>query len=222
MYPQHFSVDPATPLREGPDLERRLSFMPRHHTAKGMFFPPITRHLSAAEYEALRSTLVAPPRLGRYLPFGDYPLVDLCRIDVAVARKLFPNDSLSQGLRRLAFHDIEIFGATRIGRVMLAMVSDAAGALLLLPDVVAQLQSGGRVRAERRDNAIALSVREMSYWLEGGIFGTLEGIVAHFNSTSQISVERLSEGDAEVEVRLRPLQQGLPTEPPSPPSPRAG
>ncbi|HEU4409977.1 MAG TPA: DUF2378 family protein [Polyangiaceae bacterium] len=214
MYPQRFSVDPATPLREGFDFERRLALMPRHHTAKGMFFPPITRHLSAAECDALRPTLVAPPRSDRYLPFGDYPLVDLCRIDVAVARKLFPEGSLSQALRRLAYRDIEVFGATRIGRVMLAMVSDAAGALLLLPEVVAQVQSGGSMSAERRDGAIVLEVREMAYWLDGGVIGTLEGVVAYFGGASQIAVERRSDGDAEIEVRVRPLRNGLSSEPP--------
>ncbi len=202
MYPRRFMLDPSTHLHEGFDFERRLALLPRHHTAKGMFFPAVARHLAPGEYDALRPSLRAPPRGDKYLPFGDYPLVDLCRLDVAVARKLFPNEALGEGLRRLARSDIDVFGATRIGRVMLALVHDAASALLLLPTVVARVQCGGAVRAERRGNAVGLSVHEMPYWLEGGVFGTLEGIVAHFGGAARITVDRRSEGDAEVEIEL--------------------
>ncbi|HEU4411071.1 MAG TPA: DUF2378 family protein [Polyangiaceae bacterium] len=200
-YPRRFSVDLATVLTADFDAARQIALMPRHYTTKGMFFPGLLRHLPPGEWHALRGTLLAPPRFDKYLPFADYPIVDLVRVNTAAAARAYPGVALSEGLRRVCREDMTIFSATNPGRVLLALVGDTANALLKAPQVIESLLKGGSVAAERRADAVTFCVRGFPLWAEGPLLGTLEGVVVHFGDRPRLEVELISEFDADIAVR---------------------
>ncbi len=161
------------------DTSTALSVFPREHTLKGMFFSRFVKELGA-EWPRIERRLIAPPRLGTYLPFADYPLVDHADIALVVARKRAPGLPHREALRRLARQDIGTFLDSTIGRVTAAVVSSPRAALLALPDAYKRVVTGPTLRASAlADDRIRLSfVSAFGLW-EYQI-GQIEGIVRHY------------------------------------------
>ncbi len=167
------------------DYEAVLSRMPRTHLLKGMFF---SRHLEAVrgQWETLKGSLVAPPRLGRYIPFADYPLLDYVRVTQAAAASRHPDVGAREAARRLARDDITAFGESTIGGVMLSLVRDPGGILMKFPDAYARVLTGSTVRTTRTaSGGVRLEWRE-HYGVSEYTLGQLEGAVMHYGKSPHV------------------------------------
>ena len=85
----NFRLTPHVPLRKDVDLEWAVSRTGDNYRVKGMFLNPLVKQLGPA-WEALSKELDPPPRMGRYLPFKDYPQRDMTRLMYHLGRREFP------------------------------------------------------------------------------------------------------------------------------------
>lgn len=129
MFPARLVVDPDSVL--GPSerpLEERLAQTPPDHVLKGLFFTDVLAELGPDAVQRLLPTLDAPPRLGRYLPFSDYPQRDHARLVLALVRRsgTFPREAI----RRLHQRNARRFAESGAGRVLMHLAVDARRVLL--------------------------------------------------------------------------------------------
>lgn len=190
----------STPLDSAPDPEARFQRFPSSYTIKGMFFSrPI--EILGADYNALLPQLKRPQSGGRYLAFRDYPQEDYSRISHAAATRRWPHVSVAEAMRQLARDDIRIFGASRLGRVVLAMTGDVTSSLLKLPEMYGMSLKGGEVTAETVQEGVKLEFRDFLGWVDCYPVGTVEGLVLHYGQEPEVEIECSGEGDATYLVR---------------------
>ncbi|MBI5515921.1 MAG: DUF2378 family protein [Deltaproteobacteria bacterium] len=183
------ALDPDVPLEGGFDPEARFARFPRSFTLKGLFFAERVAQLGP-RWETEVPGLLSPPRLGRYLPFGDYPQVDYSRLTYAACTKLHPELSLREAARRVARADLATFARSTLGRVMLSMVGDLGDVLLAFPAMHRRVLHGGSVSAERLGpSRVRLQYREFYGWLDCYAVGTAEGIVLHQGHRPRITLD---------------------------------
>jgi uncharacterized protein (TIGR02265 family) len=186
MGPETYTVD--DPLPGGIDVEAVARQMPRSFLAKGMFFARIAAQLKE-EFAALEPGLDAAPRLGRYLPFSDYPLSDYVRVSAAAAQKTYPKLPLREALRRLGRDDFGVFAGSTFGKVLLAAVGDARSVLLRTPIIYEKMAPGDwKVVAEELDaDTVRLTFGPMYGGWEYQL-GQLEGVVLSYGGSPRTTV----------------------------------
>jgi uncharacterized protein (TIGR02265 family) len=137
-----FSIDgtPSTPLHDDVDLAVVVSRLGADYTRKGFFFHRHIKTLGEA-FEAVRPTLEAPPRLGVFLPFTDYPTRDYMRVFHHAARTRFPNVAASQAYRVLAREEIASYLELAVGRVSFGMFGDPMMLFLAWSEFAQRLSS---------------------------------------------------------------------------------
>lgn len=192
------------PLVGDVDAEERFARFPDSFRMKGMFFSRMIALGGHATFLEIQPRLRDKPRLGRYLPFSDYPQVDFSRLAHHVAVTRYPNVDVVEAMRRLAREDVRTFAASAVGSVMLALVGgDPRTALLKLPDMYAASLKGGEVTARLlADGAVELSYRSFYGWLDCYPIGHIEGLAAHCGRGCEIEAEAASELDAVLRVHL--------------------
>ncbi|HEU4404151.1 MAG TPA: DUF2378 family protein [Polyangiaceae bacterium] len=198
---RHMQVRFGQPLEIVVDPAERVAAVPKHHLVKGMFLAELVRHLGP-KWPSVAATLVAPPRLGRYLPFGDYPRVDHIRLLYAVALARYPHATPAQGVRLTGRRDAQIFNDSLVGKALLAPISSVKGALLRGPRAYQLVVRGGTVRAlDLGERWVRLEYRDFAGWVEGATIGLVEGMVGAFGAQASIDIEFLSDADANYDVR---------------------
>jgi uncharacterized protein (TIGR02265 family) len=191
----------SEPLDGNYDSEQRAREIPPSFLLKGMFFTRLVERLGPG-WDAIAPRLSKPPRGGRYVAFADYPQADYERLSAEVAQKLHPAQGLREAVRRLARDDFDVFAASTLGRVMLAVVGDAASALLKIPFVYSKVAPGDwQVRAEAIDGATVRLDFVPSYGTWEYQVGQLEGIVVAFGGSPSVTVELLPENHLRFDVR---------------------
>ncbi len=199
--------DPVPDTRNVDDYVDRLD--PKRFHVKGMFIQSVADRLGP-DFEHFKSWLLDPPR-GRYVPFRDYPQHDHTRLLAALGERRHPGLSHPEAMRRLAREDFHTFASSTFGKVVLAMVTDAASALHRIPYVYEKVAPAdqvvtvtalddGRLRLDYRPN---LGV--YAYQL-----GQVEGIVGHWGHTPETDVflDGQDDRDLRFEVRLGPGRSG--------------
>jgi len=197
----HAELSLSTPLTGSVDGEERFAHFPRHYTIKGMYFSRVLATLGDGLRE-VEDKLVDPPRMGRYLPFRDYPQVDYSRLCLAAARRSWPTQSVPEAMRRLARLDFQQFAGSRVGRVTLALTGDLASSLRKLPDMYRMSIKGGRVTAREEDDGMRIEFEDFYGWPECYALGTIEGIVQHYGKHPRIHAAFHSESHATYLVHL--------------------
>jgi uncharacterized protein (TIGR02265 family) len=185
-----FRAEGNVPL-EGPfDLNEALDRVYAQARTKGMFLSPLVQKLGPS-FREVEARLEAPPRLGRYLPYVDYPVRDHVRLIDAAGRVVFPRLSPREAHRRLGKDGFVRFAESRVGRVVMQLIAhDPKELLLAFPrgydmtvrsrhSVEATELAGGRVRLRFSE-----PVGAPEY-----ILGMLEGIVTTFGRTACTDVE---------------------------------
>lgn len=166
------------------DIPTSLAGYQREHTLKGMFFARFVKELGA-DWASVEKQLASPPRLGTYVPFANYPIVDHAALVLFTAKKRSPTLPLREAVRRLAREDILTFLDSTLGRVTAAAVSTPKAALLLLPDVYKLVVVGPRYEAEALgDKRVRLKLVNGSGPWEYQV-GQLEGIAKHYGATTR-------------------------------------
>jgi len=128
------------PLVEDIELHDVLARLRDDYTRKGFFFQKHLKTLGAA-FEAIKTTLEHPPRLGVYVPFNDYPTRDYMRIFHCAARTRFPNVAAAQSYRLLAREELSSWLELTVGRVSFGMFSDPMMLFLAWSEVSKRVMS---------------------------------------------------------------------------------
>jgi uncharacterized protein (TIGR02265 family) len=192
------ALTPTTALAEDDAASMLDGFRPAH-MVKGMFCSRLVSELGST-FAAMSSELTAPPRLGRYLPFTDYPMLDQARLAFAVARKRSPRAPLGEAVRRLARDDISVFLTSTLGKITVAVVDDPRSALLAVPTAYKHTVRGCRFEAEPSgERGVRLTAFDLpGAW--GYQIGQLEGIVMHWRATPTIRCADLGSGRRRFDV----------------------
>lgn len=196
-----FVADPEVRLLGTIDAESRLAQVPSDYTLKGMFFGSVVESLGQEAWQYLKLELSAPPRGGRYVPFVDYPQVDYCRIALAAAARLYPEQPMPEAARRLGRHDFSVFTQSRVGKVLLHLAGDLSAVLQSLPSTYSKVSRGGRITSSPlSDGGVRLEYVDYHGWVDCYTLGTIEGIVQHFGHRPSIRVSLASETEATYDV----------------------
>jgi uncharacterized protein (TIGR02265 family) len=189
------------PLAGSLDPEALARGIPRSYVVKGMFFSRLAGELGLA-FEALLPRLEAPPRLGRYVPFNDYPQSDYLRLSAACAAKAFPGMPLREALRRLGRADYGVFATSTFGRVILSVVGDARSALLKTPFIYAKMAPGDwTITGEGLDDRTVRLEFAPAHGTWEYQLGQLEGVVLNYGHSPITTIEELPERRLRFDIR---------------------
>lgn len=162
------------------DLASLVADTPATFSVKGMFLSGMAAELDERVRQEVLETLSVRPRLGRHLPFTDYPVHDFQRFLHAVARTRYGGVGTREGFRRAGRKTFPTFAASTIGKVFLTTTDDAQSALLRYPEAYRLTAKGGFVRAEAKGSS-GLVVRWDDYRGSSEFaLGLLEGVVLAF------------------------------------------
>lgn len=185
---QTFTTELSRPLVVHFDLEQRLADIQGEHFVKGMFLARAAGVLGE-DLPAVLPKLKAPPRLGRFIPFADYPVIDHMRVSVLAAMKEFPGVAPAEAMRRYERDGVSTVAESTIGKVTVKLLSDLKAAYLRVPDVSKMLSPGWQVTASAEgDRCVRLSYRNSPGFLDCGTIGSLEGIALLFKAEPRIEV----------------------------------
>jgi len=187
------------------DVEQEVASIPAGYGVKGMFFERLVIVLGS-DFENAAKTLEKPPPQGRYVGFRDYPGGDFARLAAAVARKVYPRLGLREGVRRVALDDFRVFADSVVGRVTLAVASDARSVLNKVPFIYRSLAPGDwDISAQDLDErTVRLDFRPFVGRWEYAI-GQFEGAVLHYAERSVIHVHELDAGHVRFDIEHAPL-----------------
>jgi uncharacterized protein (TIGR02265 family) len=183
------------------DPEAVARAIPKSYIVKGMFFGRLLAQLGPG-FDAIAPKLEAAPRLGRYVPFSDYPQSDYVRVSTATAQKVFPGVPLREAMRRLGREDFSVFSSSTVGKVILAVVGDARSALLRTPMIYMKMAPGDWVVTgeEISDKVVRIAFAPVYGTWEYQL-GQLEGVVMNFGGEPVTTIRELPNRRLEFDVQ---------------------
>lgn len=186
------------------DVETEVRAVPAGYLVKGMFFERLLVVLGA-DFSAVQDKLTKPPPRGRYVNFRDYPGVDFVRLVAAAGRKAHPRLGLREAIRRLAHDDFRVFADSMVGKVTLAVVSDARAILRKVPFIYRSLAPGDwDISAEELDeHTVRLDFRPFFGRWEYAV-GQFESAILHYGPRSVIHVSELGNRHVRFDVEHSP------------------
>jgi uncharacterized protein (TIGR02265 family) len=184
------SLRPEAALTGSLDLEAIIAAFPPTYTVKGMFCERYAA-LLGDDFPSVARKLINPPRGAHYVAFKDYPQADYTRIVAGAAAKVYPNLPISEAVRRVARDDIQTFGTSVFGKVLMTLVGDPQTALKHLPDAWARVAPGPNVWTEELDARTMRLVFRRHRGFPEYVLGQLEGVVMTFHRAPLVTVRRL-------------------------------
>ncbi len=188
MAAERIETSAGVPFTDEVRLDDVLADVGDDYRRKGLLFRRHVRALGAG-FEALRPSLEAPPALGLYLPFHDYPTRDYLRVFDVVARRKHPGVASAQAWRLEARNELQGFLGQAIGRITWSLFDDPRGPLVRYPQLsrmvltkpigVPDVIDERRVRIEYQD-----PIGSLAYAV-----GVFEGIVLSFRQHPRVTVE---------------------------------
>jgi len=185
---------------DGTAAEERFARFPKGYTMRGLFFPRIVASLGPRGWEEVKNYLLAPPRNGRYVAFKSYPQVDYSRLCHAAARRRHPMEPTREAMRLLARHDWSELAESRMGKVSMAFVEDARGALKRIGEFYSLVLNGGRVVVDETEDEVELRFEKFYGWLDCYPVGTVEGAVMHYGGTPRVTLDLRDELNGSIRV----------------------
>lgn len=200
-----YHLTPDEPLRLDMEEAEAVRRTPPSYRVKGMFISPLVRMLGDEWAHAVKE-LGNPPRMGRYLPFNDYPQRDLLKLIYRLGRRDHPGVGAFEMFRRFAQRDFATFADSTLGRVVLTTIAEPVSALLKFPDVYAKVAPGPwKLSAEQLGpRRVAIQIENHpGVW--GAQVGQFEAIVSSFNGRAEfeIQVEDTAEDLSTVRFEVR-------------------
>ncbi len=196
-----FTADIDQPIRIAFDPDERLARIQSGAQLKGMFFFRLVSILKD-EWQPMSATLSAPPRLGAYVPFANYPFVDYLRLSLAAAKKQYPREPLAQALRLLERDSVKPFAESTVGKVTLRMVPDLLSAMLKIPDVQRMVFGVGKIAAAATGpRSVRVEFEGVPSWLDCATLGNFEGAALMYGEKTVIDVDVKNASDAVYEIR---------------------
>jgi uncharacterized protein (TIGR02265 family) len=186
-------LTPSTPITSQPNTLERRKRMPADFMIKGMFFAR-TLEVLGTDAKHYARELLSPPRLGRYLPFSDYPQRDFSCYATAAAVKRFPMVPSGEAHRLFARRDVEVFATSTLGSVTMSLMRDPKEALLKLPAMYGMVLRGGTCTAASvGPRAAQLSFKDFHAGVDTYAIGHVEGLVLHYGGSPVIELDLQTE-----------------------------
>lgn len=176
-----------------------IQAFPKDQSLKGMFFGRFVDEL-ADDWAGVVPDLVAPPALGRYLAFADYPNADHLLLAFLCARRRFPGVGSRESIRRVAREDMATFLGSTLGRITAAMLNTPEGALAALPSVYQRVSKGPSYTFEPRGKSGAVMRLRDSHGPWEYIVGQLEGILGHYGAEPSLTCSVELDGSKRFDV----------------------
>jgi serine/threonine-protein kinase len=185
------------------DLQAHLDLLPPGATGKGMFFNGILE-LGAAVRPAPDFFLLAGVRKRRYFAFGDYPMTDYMRLEVAIAKATHPGLAVGEGLRRLGRQAPGRFMVSHVGRTLFGILGLDAEALLLSAGKAYRITlSFGELTVEKAaPGRFLLRARGLPIFLETYHVGVFEGLLAYCRVRGRVRIATEGLAEATFEITL--------------------
>lgn len=199
------TVQSGVALHGSYDVEAEVRAVPDGYLVKGMFFDRLLVVLGS-DYTSVEGKLTKPPPHGHYVNFRDYPGGDFVRLVAAAGRKAYPRLGLREAIRRLAHDDFGIFAQSMVGKVTLAVVSDARAILKKVPFIYRSLAPGkwDISSQELDEHTVRLDFRPFFGRWEYAV-GQFESAILHYGPRSVIHVSELGKGHVRFDVEHAPL-----------------
>jgi uncharacterized protein (TIGR02265 family) len=185
------------------DPESWLAAVPAEATVKGLFPHRTLQQLGEKEFERLAPRMLRAPKLGKFLPFGDYPVRDAMRLGLAVAARAYPALPLREAFRRHERGNVTTFAESVAGGVMLSLTGSVEGALLKVPAGLSMMSRFGSAEAHAEGAGVRLAFRGKPSWCDTSAIGILEGVVQHFGATPTLTLTVLSSQSVDILVTWR-------------------
>jgi uncharacterized protein (TIGR02265 family) len=195
-----FTVRPSDKLQIPFEPEERLARIPSDMAVKGMFFGRLVSALGP-DWKLNERKLLSPPRLGTYLPFSDYPLVDYERLTIAAAQKRFPRLPLAEAIRVHERDSVQAFADSTVGKVMLKMASDLHAAMLKVPDIQRMVVRNGTISAvSTGPRSVRIEFRNARTWFDCAVLGNFEGAVLMYRESPVIDLDVIDDENARYDI----------------------
>jgi uncharacterized protein (TIGR02265 family) len=182
-------------------LEAHVARVPLAATCKGLFITDLLARVKAvAPDQDLAALANVQPR--RYLPFKDYPYVDLMRLIHAAAGLMHPDVPRAEGIRRIGQHAYDALLDSHIGRVIFGVLGRSAESILLHgPKGYKLALNFGHVSAEKVDSGtVDYHFRSMPALLDVYQPGVIEGAMRHCGVRAHLSISVQDFANADVRV----------------------
>jgi uncharacterized protein (TIGR02265 family) len=192
---QSTTIEAATtsPLMLPVEMAEVLARLGDDYTRKGFFFSRHVRTLGD-DFEAVRATLEAPPKLGLYFPFQDYPTRDYMRVFHAAALKRHPQVSTAEAHRLLAREELGSYLELAVGRVTFGMFSDPMAFIIAYDELARRVMSKPIGRTTRLgDRHVQVAYEDPIGCLPYAL-GALEGIIMAFKMHPRVTVKETAKG----------------------------
>lgn len=185
--PLRYDTTPAVVLTGDAPLAEGLARIGDDYTRKGFFFRKLVRALGD-RFAEVKHELEAPPALGTYLPFVDYPSRDYFRLIDATARVRFPSLSMAEAHRRFGREELGAFLELVVARVSFTAFDDPMAVFTAYSEISRRVMS--------RPHGVARKVGERHAQVEyrdpvGSVpygIGVFEGVVLAFKLHPRVSV----------------------------------
>lgn len=207
MLAKNIAPEVFVPARSGVpvDLEAHVSALPPKAAGKGMFFSDL---LKVAEGKATPEEIAVragvPHR--RYVPFVDYPLGDLSRITVEVAKVAYPKLPLGDALRLLGRRCYVTLLSSHAGRVLLmSLGNDIEKVFLAGPKAYRLILNFGNFWTERLgERHVRFGLEGYPAFIETYQVGIVEGVFEHFGVQGQVLVSLRDLGTGTLDITWQP------------------
>lgn len=151
------------------DADESLAALPDGAQMKGMF-------LAAIVARATDAGVTLPSARPRYTAFQWYPLREHCALLIELARAVWPNEPLRQGLRRIGRGAAPALVGSTLGKVMVGsaigpaqVVREMAKAYMLLA------QPGTIAVVEDTPGRMVIALRDVCFFVDSHHVGVYEG-----------------------------------------------
>lgn len=181
--PFRSSTSFLTPTFDAPlDVAERIALVPVDRAVKGMFLQNVV--------ESARRAGIILTQQPTYVAFKDYPMAEAMNLWSDIARRLHPNASTRESIRRLARLAFPAFASSLVGKVILAPLGNDVGLLLRTAPVSyrACVRDGRVVVADTGPSHCVLAYEDVYSFYDCLHIGVLEGVLESLGIDGMIRV----------------------------------
>lgn len=182
-------VDPD--FRSPVPIGRVVAAIPADATAKGFYLQALVDEAASQGHYLTE--------YGPYRDFNDYPQREAARLLHECATRLYPDEPVGEGLRRLGWAMFPTLLRTMVGRVVYGALG--TDYVTVLPhtsrgfEISLGLGSCDTEVVNTRD--AVLNVRDYYLFPEHFLVGVFEGVMTHYELEGSVRLRRLSSTDAD-------------------------
>lgn len=202
-------VDEAQALAEGfrePDFHAPLDVDAALSACSGVTVKGLLISDVAAEVTRAGKSLAEAQS---WIPFKDYPIQELMRVEVEAAQLLHPSEPLRSALRQLAWTTYPNFVETMIGRAIFAVAGrDFGAAVRLSPRAYAATSNRGEVQVLNLEHGWArVQFTDQFNFVDCYQVGVFEGGMTAFGAEGKVLVRTGAPGQCTFDIRWHGADQ---------------